>query len=118
MTEEWTDPDRRRTGPVTLAELEQHIDQRIQTRLAELSARDKITMDARFDEIKLLLISAFPGGDPAAHRLAHEEMIAWVRARRRFLENLAEKLATGGIFALVGFVLVALWQYFKIELLK
>lgn len=112
----WPDVERRHDGPMTLRELQDHIDTRIRDRLSEHMESERVQMDTRFGEIKDLLKSAFPAGDPAAHRIAHEEMIGWVRARRRFLENLALHLAKGGLWAVIVVLAVAVWHYAKAKI--
>lgn len=109
----WDGDERRRTGPMTLRELEDHIDLRIRLRLAEHAAEEKSALDSRFDELKVLLISAFPDGDPAKHRQYHDEVMDWMRERRDLMRAIREKTITALVWALMVGVGTALWQALK-----
>lgn len=114
--EVWKGDERRRTSPLTMRELEEHIDDRIRKRLEEHSNEEALRMDRRFDEIKTLLASAFPGGDPSEHRRYHDEVITFIHERRELFRSIREKTLTG----LVWFILIglgtAVWQYIRTKL--
>ena len=99
--------------PMTLHELERHIDQRIECHLERFAEKIQLQSDTQHNRLCELIESAFPGGDAAAHRQAHEDMIRWVRARRRFFEEITFHLAKGGVWALIGLMLIALWNWIK-----
>ncbi|MBC8642140.1 hypothetical protein IAG25_35635 [Caballeronia sp. EK] len=61
------------------------------------------------------LAKGFPGGDPDGHRRAHEAQIRKAEARAKFYEDLRSKLVERGLWALILFIGVALWQYFKVR---
>jgi hypothetical protein len=59
------------------------------------------------------LHKAFPGGDWEGHRRYHEELIRKMEARSEFYEDLRSELARKGIWAVLGLVGLAMWQYLK-----
>lgn len=59
------------------------------------------------------LHKAFPGGDWDGHRRFHETLIARAEARTKFYDDLRAELAKKGIWALLGLLGIALWQYIK-----
>ena len=54
---------------------------------------------------KSLLARAFPGGDVAAHRMAHEAMISAARAQEQFWRDLRLDIAKKGVWGLLIIVL-------------
>lgn len=87
-------------------------------RLAEMEQRLAERVDARFQELKSLIISAYPGGDPHGHRLAHEEMIASTQRWSRMKFGVIEKITGGGALAALIFVSHAVWDYIQRVKLK
>lgn len=112
----WPDGERRRTAPLTMRELEEHIDERVRVRLAEHASEERLQMDVRFGELKALLSSAFPGGDPDEHRRYHDEVIAWMRERRELWRAVKEKTLSGLFWALLVGIGTALWTTVKAKL--
>lgn len=101
---------------MTLFELEAHIDRRVKQRLDEhmvLQARD---LDVRFDELKTLLRSAFPGGDPIKHKQYHDEAIEYMQERRELWRSIREKTVTGVVWMGLTAFGAALWSYVKTKL--
>jgi hypothetical protein len=112
----WDGDERRKTGPLTLRELDDHIDARIKKHLDEHERVETQRMDARFDELKKLLASAFPGGDPAEHRRYHDEVIEFMQERRKLWRSIQEKSLTGLVWLLIVGVGTAVWQFLKSKL--
>lgn len=106
----WPDGERRRTAPLTMRELEDHIDERVRVRLTEHAAEERQQMDERFGELKKLLSSAFPGGDPDEHRRYHDEVIAWIQERRKLFASIREKTITGLLWAGLLWIGSAVWK--------
>ncbi|MFN4063432.1 MAG: hypothetical protein ACK4JA_04495 [Parazoarcus communis] len=114
--EEWTGQERRVTGPMTLRELEEHIDRRIAQRLAEHAAVEKADRDELLDEVRALralLTSAFPGGDPDGHRRAHEEAIAFFRDWNLLMKEIRNKTLVGLVWGVIGLIGLSVWSYVK-----
>ena len=112
----WGGDERRRTAPYTMRELEDHIDERIRVRLLEHAAEEARQINLRFDELKVLLESAFPGGDPEEHRRYHNEVMDWMRERRDLWRAIKEKTLTALLWsALVGLG-AAVWQTVKAKM--
>ncbi|WP_429474782.1 hypothetical protein [Paraburkholderia atlantica] len=59
------------------------------------------------------LHKAFPGGDWDGHRRYHETLIGKAEARAKFYDDLRAELAKKGIWALIGLLGIALWQFVK-----
>lgn len=72
------------------------------------------TMQAQQETI----LAGFPGGDPDSHRRYHETLIEWRELRNRMVkEALIQAAKVGGLGA-IGWILYALWQAFKMEIMK
>lgn len=102
------DVDRRTPSPddyVTHAELDQ--------RLAEGRAAMIKHFDARFDDLERLLRTGFPNGDPAKHREAHEGLIQEAADSKALWRSVKEKTITSGVWAALGMLLLAVWEYVK-----
>lgn len=76
--------------------------------LQELDLKVNVAID-RIDDLH----KAFPGGDWEGHRRYHETLIAKAEARTRFYDDLRAELAKKGIWALIGLLGLALWQFIK-----
>ncbi|WP_018991310.1 hypothetical protein [Aromatoleum toluclasticum] len=114
---QWDGGERRRTSPYTMRELEEHIDERIRLRLADHAADEGRRMDGKFDELKTLLASAFPGGDPLEHKRYHDEVIEWMQERRALWISIREKTITGLLWALLVGMGGAIWHAIKTKIL-
>jgi hypothetical protein len=66
--------------------------------------------DTQFNHLYKTLESAFPGGDPHGHRLAHEKAIRDAEGWNRIKGELLSKLATSGLWAVGAWVLYLIWQ--------
>jgi len=60
---------------------------------------------------KLLL--AFPGGDCDGHRRYHEGVIEWQELRNKLVREALIKVAQAGALAGAGWIVLAIWQAFK-----
>lgn len=58
--------------------------------------------------------AAFPGGDTDGHRRYHEAVIERIELRNKLLREALLKLAQAGAVAGMGWLLLAIWQAFKI----
>lgn len=72
--------------------------------------------DERFDSLEQTLQSAFPNGDLEGHRRAHEEVIATIADRTALWKAVREKTVSGGVYAALGLLMMALWEYAKAHL--
>lgn len=59
------------------------------------------------------LYHAFPDEDPSGHRRYHDAIVEKMEARAEFYQKLRIELASKGLWALAGLLIVALWSYFK-----
>ena len=64
------------------------------------------------------LMTAFPGSDTDGHRRYHEGVIEWQELRNKLVREALIKVAQGGALAGAGWVALAIWQAFKITVVK
>jgi len=112
----WDGVERRLTSPYTLAELEQHIDERIRLRLDEHAKTETAQLNARFDKLEALLKSGFPGGDPDEHRRYHDEVIDFMRERRELWKAIREKTITALVWSGLLALGSAIYHFIKTKL--
>lgn len=108
--------ERRRAVTISMRELEDHIDARIKQRLDNYAREEAQRFDAKFDELKALLRSAFPGGDPEEHRRYHDEAIEFMRERRELWKSIRERSITGLVWAALIALGSAVWHYLQLKL--
>lgn len=75
-------------------------------------------IDTRFDQLRDLIKSGFPGGDPAKHREVHEALIRDAEDRRTLWKAVREKTITGGVYSAVIFIALAVWESVKSGVIK
>lgn len=80
------------------------------------STRDFV--GGQIGELKDLIKSGFPGGDPVAHCAVHQSYIDEAKERRAFWKSVIEKIATGAIYTAVIAVATAVWTFIKSEAQK
>lgn len=112
----WDGVERRLMSPITLAELGQHIDERIRLRLDEHAKTETDQLNARFDKLEALLKSGFPGGDPDEHRRYHDEVIDFMRERRGLWRAIREKTLTALLWSGLLTLGSAVYHYIKTKL--
>ena len=112
----WDGVERRLMSPITLTELEQHIDERIRLRLDEHAKTETDQLNARFDKLEALLKSGFPGGDPEEHRRYHDEVIDFMRERRELQKAIREKTLTALLWSGLLTLGSAVYHYIKTKL--
>lgn len=70
-------------------------------------------MAAQFEKMTSTFLSAFPNNDPGEHRRAHEREIANAAGWEKMRADVISKLMTGGVWALMAWVAMAVWEYFR-----
>lgn len=80
------------------------------------STRDFV--GGQIGELKDLIKSGFPGGDPVAHCAVHQSYIDEAKERKAFWKSVFEKIATGAIYTAVLAVATAVWTWIKSEAAK
>ena len=103
----------RRSGALSEERAQQLIDEAVEKAIREHDQDMRAFIKAQFDELNKLIRSAFPDGDPAGHRRAHE---AGIRSAERWTKiklSVMEKVITGGVWGLVVFLALAAWEHFK-----
>ena len=73
-------------------------------------------LDSGFDRLTQTFASAFPGGDPHGHRLAHEKAIRDASGWAKLKADVVGKFLTAGLWAAAVFVAFAAWEAIKSNL--
>ena len=60
------------------------------------------------------LLSGFPAEDVDGHRRYHESVIEWRELRNKLVREALIKIASAGALGAAGWLLLAIWQSFKI----
>jgi hypothetical protein len=60
------------------------------------------------------LLSGFPADDVEGHRRYHESVIEWRELRNKLVREALIKIASAGALGATGWLLLAMWQTFKI----
>jgi hypothetical protein len=69
-------------------------------------------MEQQYSQIKALISSAFPGGDPHGHRMAHEAQIRQADGFQKLKAEVVLKFITGGLWVAAAWAAVSLWNAF------
>lgn len=81
----------------------------VDARVAQANRELRAHIDARFDEQRQWFDDAFPGGDIAAHRIAHERQAEADADFKSLRRSLIEK----GAFGLIAALLAMNWEAIK-----
>lgn len=92
------------------------ISEAITAALEKHETKMKAHMDSGFGKLVETFESAFPGGDPHGHRLAHEKAIRDATGRDKLRSEVLGKFVTGGLWAAAGFLAFATWESVKAHL--
>lgn len=111
--ESWEGQDRR--APSTMS---QQIEQALKQAMERHDVQVKAHLDNRFDELKNIMLSAFPDGDPVGHRQYHQTQIDYMNERRLLWKDIRSKSIIGGLWLLLGFLGMAVIEYLKREITK
>lgn len=94
------------------------IEQAVQSALKSHEQHLMTHMDKQFASLQTTFASAFPGGDPHGHRLAHEKAIRTATWWDKAKSDAFSKLTAAGAWAIVAFLAVAAWEHIKQEARK
>lgn len=64
------------------------------------------------------LLSGFPADDVEGHRRYHESVIEWRELRNKLVREALVKIAGAGALAAAGWLVLAIWQSFKITVAR
>lgn len=81
--------------------------------VAEHEKRLRDHLDERFDTMQKLFASAFPGGDPHGHRIAHEKAIKDAEGWDKIKRDAIGKIASAGLVFGLGWAASAMWAAFR-----
>jgi hypothetical protein len=70
-------------------------------------------LDSGFDRLTQSFASAFPGGDPHGHRLAHEKAIRDASGWAKLKAEVIGRFLTAGLWAAAVFLAFAAWEAVK-----
>ena len=113
---DWDGIERRISDPRTLRDLHDRIDARIRIHLDEHNKQEAERLERSFNELKSILISAFPDDDPKKHRDYHEDVMQYMKDNREMWKSIREKTLAGLIWAGVAALGAAIWQVIKTKL--
>ena len=103
---------------VTEAQIALMVEEEVERRMAKLEDRLMMHMDVKFGQLHRLITDAFPDGDPHGHRMFHERSIKTADQWSKFKMSLVDKLAAGGVWAFLVFMLLAAWDFIKREVTR
>ena len=75
-------------------------------------------MDRQFAALRQSFADAFPGGDPHGHRVAHERQIANATWWDKVKGDAVGKATAAGLWAVVAFLAIGVWEHIKNEVKK
>lgn len=112
--ESW-DGSERRVSPGHLTELVE-----VAVNEAMVKHEDKVRkhLDDRFDELKAIMLSAFPNGDPVGHKEFHQKQIEYMNDKIALWKEIRSKSIIGILWATAGFIAMAVLEYVKRSVLK
>lgn len=114
---DYTGPERR-AGSVTEDRVALMIATAIEAALQRHEEKMVKALDSRFNRLNDTLISAFPGGDPVGHRLAHEKAIRNATWWHKIKSDAFAHTAKLGLWATILFLAMAAWEHVKSEIRK
>jgi hypothetical protein len=97
-------------NPLTEDRVRLLINESLSTALTAHEAKMMGHLDSGFDRLSQTFASAFPGGDPHGHRLAHEKAIRAATGWDRLKSDVMSKVLTAGLWAAAGFLAFAVWE--------
>jgi len=103
-------------APLTFKDLEDHIDKRVSARLDAHAAKEQRDRGEVMEEIKQLIISAFPNGDADGHRRFHEESIETMKDVRELVKRVRNSTITGLVWAVIVLLGASVWMYLRNKL--
>ena len=106
----------KRVGEMSHAELFALIDRRVAAEVEVRFLRMDQKMDAGLKEIRNMLTSAFPAGNPEEHRRYHEEIMAYMEEKRALWRAIREKTLISLAWAALVALGSAVWHYIKVKL--
>lgn len=109
--------DRRRHG-ITEDRVKVMIQEAVTDALQQQQDRILTHMDKCFEDLRGTFKDAFPKGDAAGHRIAHEKAIANAGWWDRIKGDAVSKTVTGSVWVFLAFVAVAVWEHVKQEVKK
>ena len=112
--ESW-DSFERRVPPSQLTAL---VEVAVKEAMEEHEERVKKHLDDRFDELKAIMLSAFPNGDPIGHKQFHQKQIDYMNERIALWKEIRSKSIIGILWAAAGFMAMAVLEYIKRSVLK
>lgn len=94
------------------------IQQSVADALQQQQDRILAAMDERFADLRSTFKDAFPDGDAAGHRIAHEKAIRNASWWDRIKADAVSKTAAASVWVFLAFVAVAVWEHVKNEARK
>jgi hypothetical protein len=67
----------------------------------------------KLDELKVLILSGFPEGDPLSHRKAHELMMALAGDNKKLTQTVKTKIVESVVYGILIAAVTAGWYWIK-----
>jgi len=109
------DGPERRSEAITEDRVKLMIQEAVQQALTAHEQHLVTHMDQQFKALRQTFTDAFPGGDPHGHRLAHEKAIAKAGWWDKVKSDAFAKTASLGLWAVVVFLAIGVWEHIKNE---
>lgn len=114
---DYTGPERRNTA-LTEDRVQLMIQTAVQSAMTAHEHKLIAHMDQQFAALRQTFASAFPNGDAAGHRLAHEKAIRNAGWWDRIKSEVASKTLTATVWVAILAIVAALWEHLKSEARK
>lgn len=115
MNQRWQEEAMRLGGPALVQVLAELRDGQLDL-MANMDLLNAKTAQLEFSTGRLL--SGFPANDIDGHRCYHESVIEWRELRNRMVREALMKIAGAGTLAAIGWLLMAIWQSFKVTVTR
>lgn len=102
----------------TSTRMSQLVEVAVKEAMAKHEVKVKEHLDSRFDELKSIMLSAFPDGDPIGHKIYHQKQIDYMNEKIALWKDIRSKSIIGVLWAVLGFVGMATLEYLKREIQK
>ena len=109
----WEGSERRTPTPMTRL-----VEAAVKEAMEEHEEKVKRHLDDRFDELKAIMLNAFPNGDPIGHKEFHQKQIEYMNDKIALWKEIRSKSIIGILWAGAGFLAMAVLEYVKRGMLK
>jgi hypothetical protein len=73
-------------------------------------------IDAKFNELRATILSAFPDDDPIGHRAYHKQQMEYMEEKAKLYKDLRSKTLVGLVWLGLAFLGNAAWEHLRLLL--